>query len=214
MNLSYLVREAGELGARMQSVQSDIKPWVNRAMRQIAQRHNFSWMHSRQTATIATGQSSANLHARFKELTPELSPITYGTVPVEVTTREAVERYSPGLIGVTVTTSSYPYRVFLEQNDGGLWTISTGYPQTENATYTYSCFLYPADLALGTDSNGITADGELSEACVFLAVAMALLKNDATDPKGIGAKQAAEPHIKRAISQDAHKKLSGRVLRW
>lgn len=224
MTLSDMVREAGELGARMNSVQSDIKPWIQRAMRQIAQRHNFTWMHSRQFATIATGTTSTALHPRFKELTPELSPITYTSptaqfpTPVRVKTREELERTGPGVDNLTVNASGYwsPFFVFLEQNDGGPWTINTasGYTQAEDATYAYSCFLFPTDLTLGTDTNAITNDGELAEATVFLAVAMAILKRDASDPQGIAAKREAETYIKRAISQDAHRKLSGRALRW
>jgi hypothetical protein len=224
MTFSDLIREAGEMGARMNSVQSDIRPFILRAIRQIAQRHNFTWMHSRQTATITSGTTSANLHARFKELTPEASPITYTAptaqfpTPVIVKTREELERTGPGINNLTVNASGYwsPFYVFLEQNDGGLWTINTasGYTQPEAATYSYSCYLFPADLSAATDTNGVTNDAELAEASVFLAVAMALLKQDASDARGIAAQQAAEPHIRRAISQDAHRRLAGRIIRW
>lgn len=224
MTLSDIIREIGELGCRSPRIQNDIKGWVNRAQRQLTERHNFSWMHSRQTATITSGTTSANLSARFKELAQERSPVTFtaptatAPQPVNVKTRAELERTAAGVDGYVAGATGYysPFFVFLEQNDGGVWTINTptGYTHTSDATYTLSCFLFPADLALGTDTNGMTTGGSLTEALIAHTRAIAYLSEDPSDKRGLDAKMIAEGHLASAISYDTRQRMAGQRFHW
>lgn len=223
MNLSDIIREVGELAATSKAVRQDIRAWVNRGQRALAQRHSFSFMHSIQGVTIATGTMSAALPANFKELSNEQSPITYTAptsqfpVPVRIMTRAQLESSLPGWDSRITNASGYwsPFQVFIEQGDGGVWTINlpAGYTQAENATYAVSCYLYPDDLRLGTDHTGATDDAELAEALVNWTVAKALLAEDALDQRGAAARTTSEYHLTRAIAQDARRKLAGRAVR-
>lgn len=224
MTRSDLIREIGEMGCRSQRVQNDIAGFLNRAQRSIAQRRNWTWMHSRQTATILAGTTSIALSTRFKELAPEKSPVTYTApnasypVPVHVKSRAELEAMTPGAISAVTNANGYwsPYYVFIEQNDGGTWTLNTpaGYTHATDAAYTLSCFLYPADLALGTDSNGMTTDADLIEALIAKTKALAYFSEDTTDPRGMAAQAQYEAHLARAATEDARRRLAGRRLHW
>lgn len=224
MTLSDLIRESGELGARSDRIKSDLKGWVNRGQRAICQRHNFSWMHSQQSVTITAGNTSANLPATFKELSAARSPITYTApasqfpTPVNVLSRAELERMPPGASGNVVNASGSwsPFYVFLEKNDGGLWTINIplGFPVATAVSYALSCYLFPADLSLGTDHNTLTDDTELAEALINWTRSKAYLSQDPPDAQSAQIVQAEyENTVRRAIGQDARKVLAGRRLR-
>lgn len=223
MTKSDLIREIGELGARSPRILSDLAGWLNRGQRAIAQRRNWSFLHSITSVTITSGTTSAALPATFKELAPQQSPITYTSptaqfpTPVHVKSRAELERMTPG---VSAYVANYqggysPFYVFLESGPTG-WTINSpqGYPQAANATYALSCFLFPADLSLGTDHNALTDDAELAEALIEWVKAKAFLAEDSTDPRGIASQQLFEQHLRTAAAQDARKNLAGRAIRF
>lgn len=221
MNLSQIIREVGELNLRDQAFQSDIRPWVNRGQRVIAERRNWTWMHDRIDATITAGNTSANLPSTFKQLSTERSPITFTApnqafpTPVHVKSREELERMSPGQFGNVVNASGAwtPFYVFIEKNSGGLWTINVPpqFPYVNDSTYAVSCFLFPADLSLGTDHNDLTDSGELCEALMNWIKWKALPK---TDPEGAASKAAFEEGIERAAIIDARQRIGGRQVHW
>lgn len=223
MTLADIIREVGELAARSVSIQSDLKPWVNRAQRAIAQRRNWTFMHSQQSVTIPSGSSSAEISPAFKELSAEKSPITYTSsaaafpTPVRVRSRQELEATAPNLNNVVTNAASTftPFYVFLEQNDGGRWTINlpAGYTHSENAIYSISCYLFPDELVKGTDHNAITDDAELQQAIVSLTTAIALRSQDPESTRAEAARQQAERSIQLAIAQDARKRLAGRAIR-
>lgn len=221
--LSTILTEIGELGCRNPKIQQNLLGWVNRAQRSIAQRRNWTWMHSQQTATITAGNTSANLSARFKELSPERSPITFtapgatSPTPVQIKSRAELEGLAPGADAVVTAGNYYsPYYVFLEQNDAGLWTINTaaGYIHAANSTYAISCYLYPADLSAAAPTNALTDDADLVEALIAKTRSMAYLSEDSADQRGIAAMQQAQTHIAVAAVADAHRRLAGRRLHW
>lgn len=224
MTRADLVREIGELAARGVRIQSDIAGWLNKGQRIIAQRANWTFLHDIQSVTVTSGAVSANLPTNWKELGPEKSPITYTDPtnsqfprPVIVKSRAELEAMSPGFYGyVTNAPSGYgsPVYVFLEQNAGGRWTINlpTGFPILTDITYRLSCYLFPADLSLGTDHNGLTDDGELSEALINWVKCKAIGIVDLTDPQVALAEQAYEKAVRRALGQDARRRIAGRSL--
>jgi hypothetical protein len=98
-NLSDLIYEVGELGLRNVRLESDYIRFINRAIKRIATRRNWSFLHDRIQATIAANTTSVPLPANFKCLAPELSPITVNndcgglSRPVTVLTRAEIERH-------------------------------------------------------------------------------------------------------------------------
>lgn len=220
MTFGDLIRETRELELRSQAFKSDVKGWLNRAHRQIAQRRDWSWMHERLSVTILANATSATISTRFKSLAREKSPISYTApgqafpAPVTILSRAELERMSPGGCGYIVNTSGYwsPYYVFLERN-GATWTINVPpqFPYTTDATYAVSCYLFPADLDAGDDSTPLTQDAELAEAMINWVKWKALPK---ADPEGAAAKEAFEDAVRTACITDARQVLSGRSIHW
>lgn len=226
MTLSDVIRETFELGARSQRIQSDGKAWVNRGQRAIAQRRNWCFMHSQQTLTMLASATSVNFPANFKELAPEKSPITFTDPtlsqfprPVQIRSRAELEAMAPGYQAyVTNSPAGYgtPYYVFLEQNDNGLWTLNipAAYPVLTNISYVCSCYLFPADLALGTDHSAVTDDAELCEALINWIKWKSFSAENALNPEAEACRALYEQATLRAISQDARKRVAGRPLHW
>lgn len=219
MTLADIIREVGELGVRSAALESDYRNFVNRAQRQIAERNNWSFMHSIQTAVILTGTTSIALSTRFKELAPEKSPVTYTDtgegrqVPVIVMSRAEIDRLN--------RRGGFPYirptvYVWIEQVDDGTYklNIPAPNPASNDVTFQLACYLFPADLALGSDTNGMTTGGELTQALISKTKELAYFSEDPTDERGIAANKLYEYHVKQAAQQDSRRKLAGRNLRW
>lgn len=225
MTLEQLTREIGELSVRNERVKSDVKGWINRAQLAICERRNWNFMHSQQSVTIASGQTSGNMPANFKELAPERSPIIFTApgmafpTPVRVMSRAQLDQIAPYWSNFYTSNSSgywTPFYVFIERDDGGLWTINVPvtYPAAQNATYNVSCYLYAAPLVLATDSNGLTASSELCEALIKWVAAKAYQMDDPTDPKGAASMALYNEHIERASIHDARQRIAGRPMHW
>jgi hypothetical protein len=219
LNLSDIIREIGELSLRSPALESDYRSIVNRAQRAIAERNNWSFMYSIQTATIAAGTTSIALSSRFKELAPEKSPVTYTDagegrqIPVIVLSRAEIDRLN--------RTGGFPYvrpvvYVFIEQVDDGSYklNIPSPNPAAANTAFQLACYLFPADLALGTDTNGMTTGGELTQALINKAKEIAYFSEDTTDPRGVAANKLYEYHVTQAGKQDSRRKLAGRNFHW
>lgn len=168
--------------------------------------------------------TSVNLPTTFKELAPEKSPITFTDPtlsqfprPVQIRSRAELEAMAPGYQAyVTNSPAGYgtPYYVFLEQNDNGRWTLNipAAYPVLTNITYVVSCYLFPADLSLGTDTSAVTTDAELAEALINWVKAKAFTAENALDPQGAACMALYEQAVQRAMSQDARRRLAGRPV--
>lgn len=181
-------------------------------------------MHNRTQFVITAGATSVSLGATFKELSAEKSPITYTnptsgiSVPVEVKSREEIERSGIFLVApyFTPRPNTLPISyVFLEQNGSG-WTLNTPaqFPNSTDITYNVSGYFFPSALALGTDTNFITNDGDLAEALVNRMRHLAYFAEDPTDARAAASLQAYEEHYKRAAIADERRKLGGRAVRW
>jgi hypothetical protein len=219
--LADLTREIGEMEIRGNPFKTDVKGWVNRAIRAIAERREWTWMHSRQSVTILAGATSANLSARFKCLDSQRSPVTFTApganfpTPVFVKTRAELERMNPGAFGNVVNASGAwsPFYVFIEKNDDGLWTINVPpmLPYATAATYAISCFLYPEELTAGDDTNGCTNNGELAEAIIMWCKWKALPKSE---PESQAARATFNDIIQTQAVADARSTLLGRTVQW
>lgn len=224
VNLADIIREAG-YSAKDSQVQQDLKNFVNRSIRLIAERFNFTAIRDRRLVVIPSGFSSQKLGAEFKQLGMEDSPVsfTYGQyqLPVLVTSRERIQLagiwpFPNGPFSFPVPGGYMPVRVvYFERNGpGGQWTLNTP-PQfaiTQNAEFWVTAYWYPFPLVKGEDTNPMTEDGNLSEAIVRLTVHYAFRAVNPTDPRGDAAKEQAEEAITRAIYSDAA--ISGAGRSW
>lgn len=229
MNLSQIVYECGEIGRSNgtgQRVDSDWISFINRAQRTIAERNDWTWMHARNQVTIASGLNSVALGSTFKKLTAEESPVSfvYGryNLPVKITSRERIEScgiwpLQKGPFSLPIPGGFSPIQVlFLERNaPGGQWALNTPpqYSVTQDATFNVSAYWYPRDLAGGDDRNEMTDSGDLSEAIVNMAKALAYRAEEVDSPKGLAAKAIAEEAIGRALYSDGAQRWGGRTLR-
>lgn len=225
MTLEDIVRECS-YGVKDAQVQLDIKGMINRAIRTIAERFNFTAMQDRRLVVIPSGFSSQKMGAEYKQLGQEESPVSfqYGNyqLPVQVTSRERIQMagiwpFPNGPFSFPVPGGYMPVRVvFFERNGpGGMWTINVP-PQfsiQQNAGFFVSAYWYPAPLVKGTDENPMTNDGNLSEAIIRLSACYAFRSVDPTDKRGDAAKEQAEEAITRAIYSDASIGGAGRSWR-
>lgn len=225
MTLEDIIREVS-YSVKDPQTQLDLKGFVNRAVRTIAERANFSCLHDIRTVVVPSGYDKQNLGWDFKQLSPEESPISfsYGSyrLAVQVTSRSRIELagiwpFPNGPFSFPVPGGYMPVRVvFLERDGpGGQWAIHIP-PQfslTQDAVFYVQAYWYPFPLVKGGDRNPMTDDGNLSEAIIRLAASYAFRAVDPTDKRGDAAKEQAEEAIQRAMYSDAFIALGGRTLR-
>lgn len=224
MDLESIIRECS-YGVKDSQVQLDLKGMVNRSIRTIAERFNFTAMKDRRLVVIPSGFCSQKMGAEFKQLGQEDSPVSfqYGTyfLSVQVTSRERIELagiwpFPNGPLSMPVPGGYMPVRVvFFERNGpGGQWTINvpSQFSITQPAQFWVQAYWYPFPLVKGTDSNPMTEDGNLSEAIIRMAACYAYRAVNPTDPRGDAAKAQAEEAITRAIYSDAS--ISGAGRSW
>lgn len=212
MNLQQLIYEIAELGVGSQRLQSDYVRFLNRAQRTICQRNNWAFMASRITATIPAGQTSVALPATFKTLQPEKSAVTYADssgrpIPVEVTSRATLER--------TSGFGSPAAFCFIEEGPSG-YTFNIPYDSapTVNTDFTLKAFVFPADLALGTDHNALTDHGILADALLNKAKALAYFAEDPTDKRGFACEDLYQRAYQSALYADARARIAGHSMHW
>jgi hypothetical protein len=222
MTLSDLIYNVGEVGLNKPYLDNDLKGFINRAMKAIGQRRDWSFLHDQISVVIPAGQTSVALPDNFKQLAPEKSPVTYTdnstgrNVPVTVKSRAEIERYNYCL--------GYPYSrpitvVYIEitasGTNAGKWTLNlpVADPNLQDITFNVSCFTLPTPLVLGTDSNAMTNHGELGEAIINKAKALAYFAEDPSDPKGVAANALYESHYKTAAYSDARQQIVGQSVR-
>lgn len=226
--LEEIIYEVGELSVRSQRTELDLVRFMNRAIRMIAQRKDFTAMHDRRPFYILTGNTSVSLGADFKKMSDEESPVSVSYVsggntynlPVLVISREQVERqqfwpliaqfqYQPSPGGFV------PIRVvFLERNAGGDWALFIP-PQfsVQNTTqYNVSAFFYPAPLKLGTDHNAITDDPDLVQAIIDKTRSITYLSEDPNSVPGKAALALYEEAFKSADYADSAIKYQARDM--
>ena len=223
MTLDQITRRVGELGVRSERIQTDVIDFINLARQTIAERKNWGFMHNRIQVSMTPNTQSANLPANWKSLSPERSPVSYNQpgsgfpIVVDVQSREQIEQVGFGWRGwYTLVPNGYlPVgAVFFEQNADGLWTINipTYFVNTTQITYNVSCYLYPKQLVLGTDNDGMTNDGNLGEAIVNLSKAMLIEAEPEPDKSAQLFRNLAEDYLRKAANDDARRKIVGRVL--
>ncbi len=226
MTLNQITIRVGEKGVKSPTLDSDFKDFINEAMREVADRRLWTFMHNRTTATIASGQTSVPLGATFKQLGQEESPISfdYGnySLPVRVVSRERIEQagiwpWQNGPFNLSIPGGYMPTLVvFLEKNGpGGQWTLNVPpqYQVTQNAVFNISGFYYPTPLALGDDHNAFTDDSNLAQAIINIAKELAYTAEESDNPKAQFARALAEKAIERALYADGQAQYSGRTMR-
>jgi len=211
------------MGVKNPRAYQSTKQYVNRAIRSIAQRRNWTWMWNRTQNTILSGNSNVSLGPDFKELSPENSPIsiTYGNynLPVVVTSRSRIESF--GIWPFPNGPQSFPtpggYNpvqiVFLEQDGpGGDWKmwVPPQYPITQNSVYNVSAYYFPAPLNLGPDQNAFTTHGILQNAVINLAKSYAYFAEESDSVKGQAAAALAEEQYTEAIYADVSTQFQNR----
>lgn len=225
MTREDLIREIA-YSAKDSQVQQDLAGFMNRAIRTIAERANWSCLQDRRVVVIPSGFSSQKLGAEFKQLIEEGSPVSfvYGSynLPVLVTSRQQIQNcgiypFPNGPLSFPVPGGYMPYRVvFFERNGpGGQWTINipSQFSTTQPAVFFISAYWYPFPLVKGDDENAMTRDGNLSEAIIRLAAHYAFRSVDPTDKRGDAAKEQAEEAIVRAMYTDVFVSMAGRNMR-
>lgn len=225
MTRSDLIFQIGELrnpiGDRLRC---DYPSIVNRAVKIVAERRNWSFMKDLVTATIAANTTAIALPADFKALAPERSPVSYNLpgstipIPVHVTSREEANRYGAGysaLYGPIPASYYQAQYVFLEATGPGEgWTLNVPvqFRPTSALSFNVSAFFYPAALVAGDDENAMTTHGLLTDALINLAKAMAYDSETPGDPRAAACKENYETYFRQAASNDARQLLSGRSL--
>lgn len=223
MTLEEIIYEVMEVGVKSAVTDQRARQYINRAQRWVCDKWNFTWMFNRVQVTIPSGYTSTKLDANFKQLNNEQSPVSfqYGPypLPVVVTSRAKIESY--GIFPWLETQFTYPLPggylpirvVFLEQDGpGGQWTfnIPPQYSITGPAVFNVSAFWYPSPLEQGSDSNAMTLDGDLQDALINRAKAIAYNAEEVDNPKGAAAQALAEASLTRAKYADSERRFGGR----
>ncbi len=220
------MQEVGELSLKSPATEMNVRSYVNRAIRAIAQRWNWTFMHDIQLVTLPASQTSVTMPSNFKELSREDSPISFSyglyRLPVTVTTRSRIE--SAGLwplmngpLSMPLPGGYLPVRVvFMERNGpGGAWTLNVP-PQfiiTQAMTFNVQGYYYPNELVSASDSNAFTEQGELVEAIIARAKAIGYFAEDPSSPLGQAAMQQFELHFRNALYGDSQQSLQVGGLR-
>lgn len=221
-NLSQLILEVGELPSFGPKLQMDIRGFINRAIKQIAARKNWTFCHDYIQVTIPAGDSGASMGPTFKELGPEKSPVSLvsinancGPFPCEVVTRAQLQRgggwgeWPGGNLPGSQGGEYFNRRVFIEQNADGQWYINVAQPLVSAQTYNISGYFYPPALTLGIDTNGVVSQPELADAVINRAKAIAYSSIDPTDPRGLACQQLYQMHYDIAVREDSYRRIAG-----
>lgn len=226
MNLGEILHEIGELSVRSQAQDQDYINLVNRAQMSICQRNSWSFMHSRRKANVLANGTSAPLGPNFKELSSEKSPVSYtdtslgqSNVPVKVASREEIESWWPwpwpfGPILVPIPGSYLPIRVVFVECTDGSWAINIPpqFAASSTLVFNVSAYWYPPPLLLATDHNSLTDHGDLGEALLNRAKAMAYFAEDPSDKRGVACMNMYQQLYKSALYADEYQKRAGRTL--
>lgn len=227
MTLAEILYEAGELGNTSQRVSLDWKRFVNRAVRKIVQRRNWSACHDQRSVFIQQGVTSAPLDKNFKCLSSERSPVSYQdpTVPYPLPVPcEVISRAMANRMGFNPWTTPFPTApvcfslryVYIERNGpGGAWTLNLPIQAIANpaTTFTISGFYFPNDLINADDSNAITNHPELCDAVINLTKYLAYSAEDNAPQQEQIMRQRYEESYNHAAYGDAYQSLQGRALR-
>lgn len=225
MTLEDIVREVAEFPGVDSGLDNDIINFVNRAVKRIAQRRNWTGMHDVRTATIDAAALSVPLDPNFKQLASEKSSVSYQDptvsyampIPCEVISRARANRqgYSPFASPVPTLLNAYPLRyVFLERDQGARWRLflPQQYQVNPAVVFTIEAFYYPAPMKLGPEHNPITDHPELCDAVINFARALAFGARDVTDKRIAGAMALYEESYKAAAYSDVAQGFGGRIL--
>lgn len=226
MTLGEIILECGELSLRSPRIEINIRGYVNRAIKAIAQRHNFTGMHQISTVVIPSGQTSVTMPPTFKQLSEQQSPIsfTYGSyrLPVTVTTRSQIEACGlwplmNGPLSTPLPSGYLPIRVVFMERDGpgGLWTLNVP-PQfiiTQDMPFNVQGYYLPDELVSVGDSNFFTNQGEVVEAVIARTKAIGFFAEDPTNPKGAAAMEQFENHFQNCLYADRAQLYNGVPLR-
>lgn len=226
MILGDILLEVGEICVHDAKLEINIRSYVNRAIRYIAQRRNWSGMFDWSQVTLLAGNFSVTMPDTFKELGREASPISFNygqyRLPVNVLTRSQIESFGVwpfvnGPLSMPIPGSYVPIQVvFMERRGpGGPWTLNIPpqFSATQNQTYNVQGYYYPSDLAQASDSNFFTTQPEIVEAVIAKAKSIAFFAQDPTSDKGEAARKQFEDLYVTALYSDASQAMSQVPLR-
>lgn len=195
--------------------------WVNRALRKIQSDTSFSFMRTRADIAVTAGSASAALPASYKELTPELYPVTvvdpslvgpFSELPCELTSREKILSYRastfvPSLpANVRGRLAGLP--VWLENTPSG-WTLNLIDGLTSDVTFRVSHYGFLSDLAAETDTNALLTNyPDLVENKV-----KAIAFSSINDPIASMFEANAAKLMAEAVLDDKRRGWNGRPLR-
>lgn len=223
VKLDYLIYELAEIGVKSPRTMQNAKEYINRAIRALAERQNWTGLHNRTQNTILSGQTSCSLGENFKELTDEQSPIsfTYGqyNLPVVVTSRERIESFGiwpfpNGPLSFPVPGGYNPIQIVFLEQDGpsGMWTLNVPpqYPITQNAVFNVSAYYFPPPLVQGNEENWFTRHGDLVNAVINLAKSYAYAAEEVDSPKAQAAMALSRENYIMALYTDTQKRFTNR----
>lgn len=233
MQLEDLIREVGELPGGSQRTDQDVKRFVNRAVRAVAGRQDWTFLQDVRPYVILSGQHSVSLGKDFKSRSGESFPVsvTYNAgnqtfkLPVRVLSLEEVEKqlFWPWIgqyLNQPVPGGYIPIRVVYFQYqatgfEAGTWhlKIPAQFYVVADAPYNVSAYYYPKPLILPTDHNAITDDPDLADAVVNYAKYLKYSAEDETSKRAQAAKANFDDHFKNADYRDSSVRYQGRELR-
>lgn len=195
--------------------------WINRALRKIQTDCSFSFMRTRADVALTAGNASALLPSTYKELTPELYPVTvvdpslvgpFAELPCELTSREKILSYRastfvPALpANVRGRLNGLP--VWVENTASG-WTLNLIDALTQDVTFRVSHYGFLPDLAAETDTNALLTNyPDLVENKV-----KAIAFTSINDPVAAMFEGNAAKLMQEAVLDDKRRGWNGRPLR-
>lgn len=232
MNLEQILIEVGELRTpKGDPLMPNYIGWVNRAMRTMTERRNWSFMWDVDEVVMPAGATSVNLPATFKELGPEQSPVSYTSplnggypIPCFVSTRARLQRM---MVAPLPYSTQFPsglpsfympyYWVFIERNGpGGTYTLNL-MPQNvaqDDVNFSLSAYWHMEDLAGSNDSNALTNHGDLGDCLVNLTKAIAYKATDPADARAAACMDDFNTRWRLAATADARNIRAGVSPHW
>ncbi len=189
--------------------------FVNEAIKELCRRRSWAKMKDVVTFTVLTGNGSAALPSNFKEPQSGINPLRGINVPNLVGGFDLWTLYSKQEIKrlVAIGCGVVDRKAYIDNVAGVATVFLQGQPGTD-INFELDSYLFPADLALGTDHNFLTDDYPflvLEQAKVFT------YGQDGRNPDAPAQRDIAQKEVERlysiAIQDDAYRTVRGRRFR-
>lgn len=233
MDLQDLCREVGELPGANNRTNLEIKRFINRAVRAIGGRKDWTWMRAVRPFVILSGNHSVSMGSDYKCLSTEDSPVSVSynagpgpdqayQLPVRVLSLEEIQKclYFP-YIGQYLTQpipgGYVPLRVvYFQYNatgfNSGTWRmhVPPQFAVVADSPYNVSAYYYPPPLVLPTDHNACTDDPDLADAVVNYAKSLKYSSVDENDTRADKCMARFEDHFTESDYTDSFIKFANR----